>query len=732
MQKKISALIITAAAAIAPVTALAAGNNDVNLEKMRPCVYPENRPSAPSGFTYAPDGESYFMLNDDCNLVRRYDTRRGEAADTLIDLSRTRETKIPSIEGFTLSPDASKVLIWTNRRDIYRRSFTAEYYVYEVRSRILRPLSVKHPRQQSPIFSPDSRMVAFVADNDIYVAKLDYKSEVAVTDDGTANAIINGVPDWVYEEEFATTCSMTWAPDNLGLCFLKYNETEVPLYNMTTYGVDGAFSAMSTLYPQVWSYKYPVAGQPNSRVTLHHYDVETRKIKDIALPDNRIEYIPRIAYGPNAESLIAATLNRDQNLCLIYKINPKSTIAKEIYSEESRSWIDPVTYESLHLAADHFVVNSWRDGYNRLYIYNYNGVETRRLDTGEADVTAYYGTDDKGNIYYQIAAPTPMDRTVRRIDAKGVVTDISAAEGINSAEFAPGMKYAVMRHDDPSTPPVYNLTNAAGKQLRVIEDNAEYAARTASLVAKREFFTMTSGGATLNGFIIKPADFNASQRYPVVMYQYSGPGSQEVLHRWQLDWMDVFARAGYVVVCVDGRGTGGRGRAFCDIVYKRLGHYETIDQIAAARYAATLPYVDAQRIAIFGWSYGGYEALMAATVKGAPYKAAVAVAPVTDWRFYDTIYAERYMLTPGQNESGYNNSAPVRRTADLQCPTLIMYGTADDNVHPANSLEFVAQLEQSGRFCDMFLFPNKNHSIYGGNSRATVYLKMLDWLNKNL
>lgn len=727
---KIQAILITAAALA--VASAAAAADRITLETMRPCVYPENRPAAPSGFTYAPDGESYFLLSDDCNLIRRYDTRRGQAADTLVDLSRTRETKMTHIEGFILSPDASKVLLWNNRRDIYRRSFTAEYYVYEVRSRILRPLSVSHPRQQSPLFSPDSRMVAFVADNNIHIAKLDYKSEVAVTDDGCVNAVINGVPDWVYEEEFATTCSMTWAPDNLGLCFLKYNETDVPLYNMTTYGTDGDFSAMSTLYPQVWSYKYPVAGQPNSRVSLHHYDVETRKIKDIALPDNRIEYIPRIAYGPDAQSLIAATLNRDQNLCLIYRINPKSTVAKEVYSEEASSWINPATYESLHLAADHFVVNSWRDGFNRLYIYNYNGVETRRLDTGDADVTAYYGTDAAGNVYYQTAAPTPMDRTVRRIDIKGRVTDISAPQGNNSAEFAPGMKYAVMRHDDPTTPPVYRLTDAAGKELRVIEDNAEYASRAGRLVAPREFFTMSSDGNTLNGFIIKPAGFSPSKRYPVVMYQYSGPGSQEVLHRWQLDWMDIFARAGYVVVCVDGRGTGGRGRSFCDIVYKRLGHYETIDQIAAARYAAALPYADPDRIAIFGWSYGGYETLMAATVQGAPYKAAVAVAPVTDWRFYDTVYAERYMLTPGQNDAGYNASAPVRRTRDLQCPLLIMYGTADDNVHPANSIEFVSQLELNGRFCDMLLFPNKNHSIYGGNARATVYLKMLDWLNKTL
>lgn len=723
---KLHAFILTAAAVSAAFTAGASTVGDV-----KPYVYPENRYSTPRPTTYAADGASYYSLSADSRRIERFDTRSGKLLDTLFNVAATRDTSLPLIEGFTLSPDASKVLVWTDSKPIYRHSFTAEYYVYTARSRQLAPLSRNYSRQQQPLFSPDSRMVAFVADNNIHIAKLDYRSEVAVTDDGAQGKIINGVPDWVYEEEFGTVCSMAWAPDNLTLSYLKYDETDVPSYYMMTYGSSGSRLSGAGLYPEVWDYKYPVAGKPNSRVSLHSYDVETRKVKDIALPDKRIEYIPKIAYGPDAQSLVAVTLNRDQNICIIYKVNPKSTVAKEIYTEESRSWILPATYENLAVEPTRMVVTSWRDGSTRLYVYNYNGVLTSSPATGEGDVTAYYGYDDQGNLYYQSASPSPLYRTVSRLTPKGKIETLSATDGTASAEFTPGMKYMTLRYETPQQPPVFIFASADGKELRRMSNSA-YASKALELVAPREFFTMQSDGVTLNGVIVKPRNFDPSRKYPVVMYQYSGPGSQEVLARWQLDWMDAFAARGYVTVCVDGRGTGGRGRSFCDIVYKQLGHYETIDQLAAARYAARLPYADASRMAIVGWSYGGYEALMCATAEDAPYKAAVAIAPVTDWRFYDTVYAERYMQTPGANPEGYTASAPLFRTGGLGCQLLMMYGTADDNVHPANTLEFVSVLEERGKVCDMLLFPNQNHSIRGGNARAVVYFKMLDWLDKTL
>lgn len=727
--KKTLVAISLLLAAVAPMPAQAASQT---VRSIVPFVYPENTSARPAGFTYLPDGQTYAMLSTDRKKVVKYDIKTGKQVDVMLDLDNTRENTLAAIDGFTLSPEGSKLLVWTGTSYIYRRSFTASYFTYDIRTRLLRPLSSQFKVQQSPVFSPDGRMLAFVAaDNNIYVRKLDYQTEVPVTTDGTPGKVINGVPDWVYEEEFEYNCAMTWAPDNLGLSYVKFNEAEVPAYNMMKYGGACQPDEKAEMYPAVWTYKYPLPGYDNSRVSLHSYDIETRKTKDIALPDKRIEYIPRIAYGPNAESLMVSTLNRDQNHFEIYRVNPKSTVCKSVYNEDSKTWINPSTYQDLWLGDNSFVINSWKSGYRQLYQYSYAGSLVKQITKAEADVTQYYGSDARGNHYYQIAAPTPMDRTIRRVDPKGVVTDVSPSKGTSNAVFAPGCTYMTLTHSSVEHAPVYTVNTSAGVKVRTLEDNSNYMAKVGSKVAKREFFTFTTPeGVSLNGYMIRPAQ--SQGKSPCIMYQYSGPGSQEVLNRWMFDWQDAFAAAGYVVICVDGRGTGGRGRAFCDIIYKQLGKYETIDQIAAARYAATLPFVDPQRIGIFGWSFGGYETLMATTAPDSPYAAGVAVAPVTSWRFYDSIYTERYMLTPQQNETGYRDGSPLFRTSNLKCPLLIMYGTSDDNVHPSNSLEFVSRLQRQGDICDMLVFPNMNHSINGCNARSVVYGKMLDWFNKNL
>lgn len=699
---------------------------------MAPFVYPENVAVSGASLTFMADGASYATLSADRRQVVRVDIKSGETVETLLDVANTRENSLPVLEGFILSPDNSKLLVWAESSPVYRRSSTAAYYTYDIRTRLLRPLSDKYSQQQTPLFSPDGRMVAFVAGNNIHLRKLDYQSEVDVTTDGAPGRIINGSSDWTYEEEFGTTCSMAWAPDCLTLSYVRYDESEVPSYDMQRYYSACNGNEADELYPATWSYKYPVAGKPNSRVSVHSYDIDNRKTKDIVLPDSKIEYIPRLQYGPDAETLIVSTLNRDQNHFEVYRVNPKSTVAKSIYSEDSKSWINPVSYENMEVTPDGLVVNSWKSGWNVLYFVSFSGVQTQTIELPETDITAYYGSDAKGNRYFQAAAPTPLDRTIYRVSPKGGAEVIGAKDGWNSAVASPGCEYFLTVSSTPEHAPVVSLSTNGGKSVRTLTDNAALMAKASGRHATREFFTMTSDGATLNGYIVRPSDFNASRKYPAVMYQYSGPGSQEVTHRWQFDWMDAFASAGYVVICVDGRGTGGRGREFCDIVYRNLGHYETIDQLAAARYAASLPYVDASRIGICGWSYGGYESLMAATAEGAPYAAAVAIAPVTDWRFYDTVYAERYMLTPQQNETGYRDSAPLWRASALKCPLLVMYGTSDDNVHPANSLEFVSRLQRMGILCDMLVFPNMNHSINGCNARSVVYGKMLDWFNKNL
>lgn len=701
-----------------------------HVDQISKYVFPANVPSAPQVYTYMPDGLSYLSIGDDGKSIVKYDTKTGNKLEIVFDGEKSRENKLDRIDGFNLSADGSKMLIYRDKKMIYRRSFDAEYYVFEISRNILSRLSDNFERQQAPMFSPDSRMVAFVAENNIYIKKLDYKTEIAVTKDGKKNEIINGIPDWTYEEEFTTDISMTWSPDNMALCFIKYNEKDVKTYSFPLYKGTCNPNMNYEYYPGDFTYKYPVAGEANSKVSVYSYDVETRKLKYIPLAEN-IEYIPRIAYAYSPDRLIVTTLNRAQNRMEIFAVNPKSTLAKSIYVEESSSWITPETYETLKYYPDYFVINSDKSGYSHLYQYSYTGNQLRQITTGYYKVTDFYGIDALGNVYFQSTISGAINRVVSKIDKKNRIIHLSPETGVASAVFAPTMDYYLLNYSNVTTPPCYKIYNGKGKELRVIEDNASYANKYIAVPTK-EFFTFDNSGITLNGYVIKPSNFNPSTKYPVIMSQYSGPGSQEVLNRWRIDWDCYFAQQGYIVVCVDGRGTGGRGKEFESIVYKRLGYYETIDQIAAANYIVSLPYVDANRIGIYGWSYGGYETLMAISDKKSPYAAAVAVAPVTDWRYYDTVYAERYMLTPKENEEGYNSSSPIKRAADVKCRLLLMSGTADDNVHVQNTIEYISELQSHGVLCDMLLFPNMNHSIYHCNSRALVYAKMLDYFNRNM
>ncbi len=701
-------------------------------------VYPGNVTASPGKMVFMPDGESYLKLDAAGSKIIKYETATGKELETVLDTSHTRENAIKTISDYQLSADGSKLLLYTDSEPIYRRSFKASWYVFEIKRNILRPLSTNHAMQQSPIFSPDCRMVAFVVDNNIYIKKIDYDSEVQVTIDGAKNAIINGIPDWTYEEEFSTNCSMAWAPDNSTLCYLRYDEANVPTFTFSLYQGWCEPKDEYALYPGEFTYKYPVAGQTNSKVTVHSYDVETRKTKEIAFKDASIEYIPRITYGGESpERLMVVTLNRAQNRMEVYAANPKSTVVKSILVEEAKNgWLKSTTYENIDFSADGFVVQSERSGWNHLYKYTYNGQLTRQITSGEFDVTAYYGEDALGNVYFQSepqsnsTAANPenaLNRVVYKVDKTGKkIENLTSTTGWGSATFTQTHNYYVTNYSTVQTPPVYTLFNAKGKSQRVLEDNATYASRYANLPAK-EFFTMQSDGVTLNGYILKPANFSASQKYPVIMWQYSGPESQEVKNSWHMDWDYYASQQGFVVVCVDGRGTGGRGTAFRNIVYKNLGHYETIDQINAANYVAKLPYVDANRIGMSGWSYGGYETLMAITDSNSPFAAAVAIAPVTSWKYYDTVYSERFMLTPQENADGYATSAPINRADKMNCRLLLMAGTADDNVHLTNTIDFVSKLQASHRYCDMFLFPNMNHSINGCDARAMVYGRMIQF-----
>ena len=700
---------------------------------LAPYVYPQNSTAWVPRPAYLADGLSYLALSPDGKKIVKYETASGKEIETVMDVTHTRETTIPSIQSFVLSPDGSKLLVGRERKSIYRRSSMSKYYVYNIRTRQLHPLSVKFDYQREPLFSPDGRMVAFVGvDNNIHLHKIDYNTEVDVTTDGQIDKVINGVPDWVYEEEFTTSVSMAWAPDNLTLCYIKYNESEVPAYSFPLY--EGTCDPMEqyALYPGSFTYKYPVAGQPNSKVSVHSYDVDNRKTKNLDVPSGNFEYIPRIAFGGSPDRLIIATLNRAQTRMELFSMNPRSNVAKSILVEEEQAWLECPTYENLTFNDDNFVVLSARTGYTHAYQYTYSGAMTRAITSGEFDVLAYYGADARGNHYVQSTATGPINRVVSRIDPKGVMKHLTPEHGCASAWFTPSRNYYTVNYSNAQTPPVYTLRTIADKDVRVLEDNAAVKSKYAS-APKCEFFTVTTPeGLSINAYMLKPAGFNPSGSYPVIMTQYSGPGSQKVLDSWSIDWQQYAAMQGYIVICADGRGTGGRGRAWETVVYRNLGHYETIDQQAVAAWAASQPYVKAKSIGICGWSYGGYETLMCVSTPSTPFAAAVAIAPVTDWRYYDTIYAERYMLTPQENEDGYRVSAPLNSVKNLTVPLLMMHGTADDNVHFMNTVQYTSALKSAGKWCDMFIYPNMNHSINGCGARLSVYSRMLDYFNAHL
>lgn len=742
MKRHITSALLLAGVAVAASTSPAvAAVPRLDVAGIAKYVYPDNRRcNLTETPAYMPDGETYLLVSDDGKKIVSFNTADGKEAGTVLDAATTRENKLPGdIEGFTISPDGSKLLVWTDSEPVYRRSSKARYYIFEIKRNILRPLSKSSGKQQAPLFSPDSRMVAFVTDNNIRIRKWDYDTEVDVTADGKHGKIINGIPDWTYEEEFSAVCSMAWSPDNTTLCYLRYDEEEVPWYSLPIYKGYCDADDRYALYPGTFTYKYPVAGEKNSTVTLHSYDVDNRKIKDIKLPDSRIEYIPRIGFsGTDSERLIVTTLNRDQNRMEVYSVNPRSTVAKSIIVEETADgWLNPMTYEDMSLQDDGIVLFSERSGWNHLYHYTYAGQMTRRITSGDFDVTDYYGTDPAGMVYYQAEPSTgkpsdALNRAIYRLNPKNGKTEpLTPETGWASAEFTPAKNYFTLNYSTATIPPVYTLRNGKNKVVRTLADNAAYAADYAG-APQKEFLTINSDGTELNAYMVKPAGFDPSRRYPVIMWQYSGPGSQEVFNRWAMDWDIYAAQQGFLVVCVDGRGTGGRGTTFRNVVYRRLGHYETIDQLNAARWVATLPYVNPDAIGIAGWSYGGYETLMCATEANGPYAAAVAVAPVTSWRFYDTVYSERFMLTPQQNGPAYDSGAPLERAASLACPLLLMYGTADDNVHPENTIEFVSRLQEAGMDCDVLMFPNMNHSINGCDSRRVVYAKMIDFFRRNL
>ena len=675
-----------------------------------------------------PDGEYYTAMNPERDMIVKYAYRTGEPVDTLFNTKTARECTFDDFDGYTISSTGHHLIVWRETEAIYRRSRKMVVYDYDVRRNYVKPISDAAGKQMIPTFSPDGRMCAFVRDNNIWIRKFDYDTEVQVTKDGELNKILNGITDWVYEEEFSVTNLMAWSPDSEYLAYVRFDESEVPEYSMQVYG-DG-------YYPSYYKFKYPKAGEKNSKVSLHAYCVQTRDTKTLKVPVDGDSYIPRITFTKNADQLAVMTLNRQQNIFNMYFVNPKSGVSRLILRDENKCYVDSEWFTSIHFLKDGFTYVSEQDGYAHIYLYSPTGVMQRQVTKGNWDVTRFIGIDEKTKtVYYESAEESPTQRAVYKIDAKGVKVKLSKAVGTNSASFSANYAYYVNRYSNANTPVRITVNETkSGKELRVLQDNAALRERLKEYrFAPKEFMTVhTASDYEFNAWMIKPADFDPSKKYPVMMTQYSGPNSQRVLDSYSFGWEYYLASKGIIVVCVDGRGTGARGEAFRKCTYMRMGELESRDQVEAAQALGELPYIDKDRIAIWGWSFGGYNTLMALTVGNGTFKVGIAVAPPTDWRFYDTVYTERFMRTPQENFEGYNATSPLLRAKELKGKLLLIHGTADDNVHFMQSLEYAEALVQAGIQFDMHVYKDRNHGISGGNTSYHLYTKMSNYLFDNL
>ena len=675
-----------------------------------------------------PDGEYYTAMNPERDMIVKYAYRTGEPVDTLFNTKTARECTFDDFDGYTISSTGHHLIVWRETEAIYRRSRKMVVYDYDVRRNYVKPISDAAGKQMIPTFSPDGRMCAFVRDNNIWIRKFDYDTEVQVTKDGELNKILNGITDWVYEEEFSVTNLMAWSPDSEYLAYVRFDESEVPEYSMQVYG-DG-------YYPSYYKFKYPKAGEKNSKVSLHAYCVQTRDTKTLKVPVDGDSYIPRITFTKNADQLAVMTLNRQQNIFNMYFVNPKSGVSRLILRDENKCYVDSEWLTSIHFLKDGFTYVSEQDGYAHIYLYSPTGVVQRQVTKGNWDVTRFIGIDEKTKtVYYESAEESPTQRAVYKIDAKGVKVKLSKSVGTNSASFSANYAYYVNRYSNANTPVRITVNETkSGKELRVLQDNAALRERLKEYrFAPKEFMTVhTASDYEFNAWMIKPADFDPSKKYPVMMTQYSGPNSQRVLDSYSFGWEYYLASKGIIVVCVDGRGTGARGEAFRKCTYMRMGELESRDQVEAAQALGELPYIDKDRIAIWGWSFGGYNTLMALTVGNGTFKVGIAVAPPTDWRFYDTVYTERFMRTPQENFEGYNATSPLLRAKELKGKLLLIHGTADDNVHFMQSLEYAEALVQAGIQFDMHVYKDRNHGISGGNTSYHLYTKMSNYLFDNL
>lgn len=681
------------------------------------------------------DGEHYTSMNDQNNMIIKYSYRTGRAVDTLFNANTAKDCNFKNFSGYELSPEESKILLYKDVEPIYRHSFKANYFVYEIKRNKVKALS-EGGKQQEATFAPNGKMVAFVRDNNLILAKLDYETESAITKDGKMNEVINGIPDWVYEEEFAFSRAFEWAPDCSHLAFIRFDETKVKEYSFDMYkGLDPAYPQY-TLYPGALKYKYPKAGEENAKVSVHTYNVKTRDIKRMDVPLDADGYIPRIRFTEDPEHLAVFTMNRHQNILNIHYVNPASGVSRLVLKDESKYYINNDNLDMIHFYPDQIIFASEKSGNRQLYAYSHVGTLIKQITDGKEDVSNFLGYDPiKKSYYFEATEDGPLRRAIYTVDSKGRTTKLSQSSGWNSASFSNSYKYFINNYSSINTPPVISVNDASGKSIRTLQDNAELVNKINNLAsyARKEFFSFkTSDGTELNGWIMKPANFNPAKKYPVVMTQYSGPFSQQVKDQWSFGWEQALANQGFIISCVDGTGTGGRGEEFAKQTYLKLGQKEAHDQVEAAKYLKTLSFVDSNNIGIWGWSFGGYTTLMSMSVSKDIIKAGVAIAPVTDWRYYNTIYTERYIRTPQENKEGYDQGSPIFLAKDFNGSLLLIHGTADDNVQYQNTTEYAEALVQANKQFDMQIYTNRNHSIFGGNTRYHLYSRVINFYKREL
>ena len=673
------------------------------------------------------NGIHYSSLNyGDKNVyITEYSYETGDSISTIVD---SKDLDGISFSDYSFSEDEKKVLLPTETESIYRYSSRSNYYVYDRKTKTAQELS--EGKQRLAQFSPDASKVAFVKENNIFIKDITNNTELQVTFDGEINKIINGATDWVYEEEFAFDNGMQWNTSGNKIAYYRFNEEKVPEFSMDLF---------TDLYPSQSQFKYPKAGETNSTVELFIYDLNSKKTTKANINVEEEFYIPRIKWTLDENILSVQRMNRHQNQLDFILVDAKDGSSQTIFTENDAAYIDVTDNLTFLNDGKYFIWTSEKSGYNHIYLYNLKGKQVRQITKGNYDVTDFYGIDESNNtVYFASSERSPMHRDVYAVQLNGKnKKTLTNKIGTNSATFSTNYKYFINQYSNANSPYYFSLFDAKGNEVRMLKDNsnlnnslAEYA------LSQKEFFNFkTTEGIDLNGWMMKPHNFDETKQYPVFMYLYGGPGSQQVTDSWggsNFLWYQMLTQQGYIVACVDNRGTGARGSEFKKCTYQQLGKLETEDQIEANRYLTNLPYVDGSRIGIFGWSYGGYMSSLC-LLKGADeFKMAIAVAPVTNWRYYDTIYTERYMRTPQENASGYDDNSPINHVEKLKGKYLLVHGSADDNVHYQNTMEMTNALVNANKQFDLFIYPNKNHGIYGGYTRLHLFTKMTNFIKENL